>query len=86
MDPAAHPEAGSETASFILIDEADVRDLKDPSIFARFLNVLPDYLLLCITRKMRTDKEERKKRRLDEPNPHSPHQQNLGSNYFAYFA
>ena len=58
MDPAAHPEPGSETASFISIDEADVRDLKDPSIFARFLNVIPDYLLLRITREMRTDKEE----------------------------
>jgi hypothetical protein len=68
MDPAAHPETGSENASFITIDEADVKDLKDPSILARFMNFIPDYLLLRITRENRADKEEREKRKLDELN------------------
>ena len=68
LDPQAHPETGSETASFITIDEADVKDLKDPSILARFLNVVPDSLLLRITREIRADKEEREKRKLDELN------------------
>src|ERR1700679_441779 len=31
MDPVLHPETGSEIASFITINEADLRDLKDPS-------------------------------------------------------
>ena len=68
MDPVAHPEAGSKNASFITIDESDVKDLKDPSILARFQNLFPDYLLLRITRKIRADKEERKKRKLDKLN------------------
>ena len=68
MDPVAHPETGSDIASFITIDESDVKDLKDPSILARFLNFVPDYLLLRITRESRADKEEREKRKLDEVN------------------
>ena len=71
MDPVAHPEPGSENASFITIDEADVRYLKDPSILARFLNIIPDYLLLRITRETRAEKEDHEKRRLDELNSHS---------------
>ena len=47
MDPTAFPEAGSESASFI--DEADLKDLKDPSILACFTNFIPDFLLLRIT-------------------------------------
>jgi hypothetical protein len=66
MDPAAYPQPGSEIASFITIDEADVRDLKDPSILARFMNTVPDFLLLRITRENRADKEEREKRKLEE--------------------
>ena len=66
LDPVAHPETGSENASFITIDEADIKDLKDPSILARFLNFIPDYLLLRITRETRADKEDREKRKLDE--------------------
>jgi hypothetical protein len=66
MDPVLYPETGSEVASFITIDEADVRDLKDPSIMARFLNVVPDFLLLRIAREAREEKEEREKRKLDE--------------------
>jgi hypothetical protein len=66
MDPVLHPETGSEIASFITIDEADLRDLKDPSIMARFLNLVPDYLLLRITRETREEKEEREKRKLEE--------------------
>ena len=66
IDPVLHPEAGSETASFITIDEADLKDLKDPSILARFMTVIPDFLLLRITRENRADKEEREKRKLDE--------------------
>jgi hypothetical protein len=70
MDAVAHPDAGSETASFITIDEADLKDLKDPSILARFLNSIPDYLLIRITRETRADKEDREKRKLDELNSH----------------
>ena len=70
MDPVAHPEAASENASFITIDEADIKDLKDPSIHARFLNFIPDYLLLRITREIRADKEEREKRKLHELDSH----------------
>ena len=40
LDPLAHPDIGSETASFIMIDEADLKDLKDPSILACFSNSL----------------------------------------------
>ena len=72
LDPLAHPDIGSETASFITIDEADVKDLKDPSIFARFSNFIPDFLLLRITREIRADKEEREKRKLDEAHSHTP--------------
>ena len=66
MDPVSHLETGSEIASFISIDEADVKDLKDPSIHARFLNIIPDFLLLRITRELRADREEREKRKLQE--------------------
>ena len=45
-----------------------MKDLKDPSILARFMNVIPDYLLLRITREIRSDKEEREKRKLEELN------------------
>ena len=69
-DPVGHPDAGSEIASFITIDEADVKDLKDPSILARFMAFVPDFLLLRITREMRADKEEREKRKLDDLNLH----------------
>ena len=71
MDPALYPETGSENASFITIDEADLRDLKDPSILARFSNFIPDFLLLRITREIRADKEEREKRKLDEHSSHT---------------
>ncbi|KAF8806492.1 hypothetical protein BYT27DRAFT_7101578, partial [Phlegmacium glaucopus] len=66
LDPFAYPEPGSETASFITIDDLDVKDLKDPSILARFLNTVPDYLLLRITRENRAEKEERDKRKVDD--------------------
>ena len=66
IDPIAHPEIGSENASFITIDEADLKDLKDPSVLARFSNLIPDFLLLRITREIRADKEEREKRKLDD--------------------
>ena len=72
LDPETHPETGSEIASFIMIDEADVKDLKDPSILARFMNVVPDFLLLRITREIRADKEDCEKRKLDELNSSSP--------------
>jgi hypothetical protein len=50
-----------------------VKDLKDPSILARFLNSIPDYLLIRITREVtvRAEKEEREKRKLDELISHS---------------
>lgn len=70
LDPATYPETGSENASFITIDEADLKDLKDPSILARFSNFIPDFLLLRITREIRADKEEREKRKLEELNAH----------------
>ena len=72
IDPVAHPEPGSENASFITIDDDDLKDLKDPSIFARFMSVMPDFLLLRITRENRSDKEERDKRKLDEHSAHAP--------------
>ena len=68
LDPDSYPDPGSENASFITIDEVDMKDLKDPSILARFMNVVPDFLLLRITREMRAEKEEREKRKLDELN------------------
>jgi hypothetical protein len=49
LDPLTYPETGSENASFITIDEVDLKDLKDPSILAHFSNFLPDFLLLRIT-------------------------------------
>ena len=60
LDPASHPEPGSETASLITIDEADLTDLKDPSVLNRFLAVIPDSLLVRITRENRAEKEKRK--------------------------
>ena len=73
LDPDLHQETGSENASFITIDEADLKDLKDPSILARFQvsNFLPDCLLLRITREMRAEKEEREKRKLEELTSHA---------------
>lgn len=71
LDPAVHPVPGSEAASFITIDEADMKDLKDPSILARFLAVIPDFLLFRITRENRAEKEEKEKRKLEELNPGS---------------
>jgi hypothetical protein len=66
MDPVVHPETGSDNASFVTIDESDLKDLKDPSVLTRFSNFIPDYLLLRITREARSEKEEREKRKLDE--------------------
>ena len=60
LDPASHPIPGSETASFITIDESDIMDLKDSSVLARFLAIIPDYLLFRITRENRAEKEKRK--------------------------
>ena len=65
LDPASHPVPGSEMASLITIDEADLTDLKDPSVLSRFLAVIPDSLLFRITRENRAEKEKRK---LDESN------------------
>src|SRR5271168_3793252 len=45
LDHASYPLPGSETASFITIDETDMMDLKDPSVLARFMAIMPDYLL-----------------------------------------
>ena len=72
IDPVLYPDTGSETASFITIDEADLRDLKDPSIMTRFYNSVPDYLLLRINREAREEKEEREKRKLEELSSHIP--------------
>jgi hypothetical protein len=66
LDPVTYPEPGSETASFITIEDTDVKDLKDPSILARFMAVMPDFLLFRITREIRAEKEEKEKRKLDE--------------------
>ena len=68
LDPIAHPEPGSENASFITIDDAEVKDLKDPSILTRFSNFVPDFLLIHITWEVRDEKEERDKRKLEELN------------------
>ena len=60
LDPASYPLPGSETASFITIDETDMMDLKDPSVLARFMAIMPDYLLFRILRENRAEKEKRK--------------------------
>ena len=60
LDPASHPEPGSETASFITIDESDLTDLKDPSVLNRFMAVIPDFLLFHINHENRAEKEKRK--------------------------
>jgi hypothetical protein len=65
LDPVSHPVPGLEMASFITINEADLTDLKDPSVLNRFLAVIPDFLLFCITRENRAEKEKRK---VDESN------------------
>jgi len=66
LDPLVYPQPGSEAASFVTIDEADMKDLKDPSIFARCMAIMPDFLLFRITRENRAEKEEKEKRKLDE--------------------
>ena len=69
QDPTAFPDPGSEVASFVTIDEADIEDLKDPSMFSRFIAVMPDLLIQRITRENRQEKEEKEKkekRRLDD--------------------
>ena len=66
QDPVTYPDPGSEAASFITIDKADIDDLKDQAMFTRFLNVLPDSLIQRITRENRHEKEEKEKRRRDE--------------------
>jgi hypothetical protein len=66
LDPISYPQPGSEAASFITIDEADVKVLKDPSIFARLMAIMPDFLIFRITRENGADKEDREKRKLDE--------------------
>ena len=70
QDPTAFPDPGSEAASFVTIDEADLEDLRDPSMFSQFLAVMPDLLIQRITRENRREKEEREKRKLDD-NPKS---------------
>jgi hypothetical protein len=66
LDPVNYPDTGSETASLITIDEADIEDLKDQAMFARFLAVLPDSLIQRITRENRREKEEKEKRKRDD--------------------
>ena len=68
VDSVVHLETGSENASFITIDESDLKDLKDPSILARFLNFVPEYLLLRITCENQAEKEEHEKRKLNKFN------------------
>src|ERR1700678_755122 len=36
LDPASYPLPGSETASFITINETNMMDLKDPSVLSHF--------------------------------------------------
>ena len=66
LDPATYPDTGSEAASLITIDPVDIEDLKDQTMFARFLSVLPDSLIQRITRENRHEKEEKEKRKRDE--------------------
>jgi hypothetical protein len=66
LDPDNYPDTGSDTASLITIDQADIEDLKDQTMFARFLTVLPDSLIQRITRENHRDKEEREKRKRDD--------------------
>ena len=71
QDPAVFPDPGSEAASFVTINEADIEDLKNPSMLSRFLAVMPDLLIQRITRENRREKEGKDKRRHDD-NPKSP--------------
>ena len=66
LDPDTFPEPGSETASLITIDDTDVEDLKDPSMFSRFMAIMPDSLMQHITRENRRDREEKDKRKRDD--------------------
>ncbi|KAF8185417.1 hypothetical protein BJ912DRAFT_852729, partial [Pholiota molesta] len=66
LDPDAHPDDGSDAASFITLDDEDFSDLKDPHVYSRFLNIMPDFLLLRFARDSRREKEEKEKRKLEE--------------------
>lgn len=66
LDPDAHPDDGSDAASFITLDDEDLSDLKDPHVYSRFLNIMPDFLLLRFARDSRREKEEKEKRKLEE--------------------
>ena len=66
LDPVNYPDTGSEAVSFIMIDLADIENLKDQTMFARFLSVLPDSLIQRITRENRCEQEEKEKRKHDE--------------------
>ena len=50
------------------IVELDLKDLKDPSILAKFLNFVPEYLLLRITCENWAEKEDCENRKLDKLN------------------
>jgi len=66
QDPTSYPEPGSETASLITIDEEDINDLKDQTMFSKFISVLPNSLIQRITRENRHEREEREKRKRDD--------------------
>src|ERR1700678_3773046 len=66
QDPTSYPEPGSETASLITIDKEDINDLKDQTMFSKFISVLPNSLIQRITRENRHEREEREKRKCDD--------------------
>ena len=66
LDLVTYPDTGSETASVITIDQADIEDLKDQSMCARFLAVLPDSLIQRITCENGHKREEKEKRKCDD--------------------
>jgi len=66
QDPVAYPDPGSETASLITIDEEEIDDLKDQSMFNKLLSILPTSLIQRINRETRHEKEEKEKRKRDD--------------------
>lgn len=58
QDPTAFPDPASEVASFIIINEGDIDDLKDP--------LCPDILIQHIIPDNRRDREEKYKRKRDD--------------------
>ena len=60
-DPVTYPDPGSEAASLITIDSAEMRSLFIPSVFSSLTSVMPLYLLQLVGLKDPQDKEKHKR-------------------------